>query len=51
MRVEKGVTLEKLRIGLSNFAKGSASPKVENRMGLSSFVKTSAAPKAEPTES
>ncbi|OEL19546.1 hypothetical protein BAE44_0019435 [Dichanthelium oligosanthes] len=52
VRVEKGITLEKLRIGLSNFAKASASPKADpTRTGLSSFVKTSAAPKAEPTES
>ncbi|XP_062198121.1 uncharacterized protein LOC133900878 [Phragmites australis] len=48
LRVEKGVTLEKLRMGLSNFAKTSASPKADpTRMGLSSFVKTSTASTAE----
>uniref|UniRef100_A0A0A9GXB6 MDP1 n=1 Tax=Arundo donax TaxID=35708 RepID=A0A0A9GXB6_ARUDO len=51
-RVENGITLEKLRMGLSNFAKTSATPKAEpTEMGLRRFFKTSADPKAEPTES
>ncbi|GJN38315.1 hypothetical protein PR202_gb27345 [Eleusine coracana subsp. coracana] len=49
--VEKGVTFEKLRMGLGNFAKSSAAPKAEQtQMGLRSFFKTSAAPKPHETE-
>jgi hypothetical protein len=52
VRVEKGVTLEKLRMGLGNFAKSFGAPKAEQtQMGLSSFFKTSATPKAEEAES
>ncbi|KAL6875778.1 hypothetical protein ACP4OV_013291 [Aristida adscensionis] len=52
VRVEKGLTLEKLNMGLSNFANNSAIQKAEpTRMGLSGFVKTNAAQGAEPTES
>lgn len=51
VRVEKGMTLEKLRMGLSNFAKTSATPKAKSSgMGLTSFAKTSATPKPEPTK-
>ncbi|TVU25618.1 hypothetical protein EJB05_28121, partial [Eragrostis curvula] len=52
VRVEKGVTLEKLRMGLGNYAKSVAIPKAEQtQMGLKSFFKTSAASKTEETES
>ncbi|KAL6659739.1 hypothetical protein ACP70R_002568 [Stipagrostis hirtigluma subsp. patula] len=52
VRVEEGITLQKLGIGLSSFAKTSTAPKAEQiRMGLGSFVKTSAAQKADQKES
>lgn len=51
MRVNKGVTLEKLRIGLGNFAKSFAAPKAEQKqMGLGSYFKTSTTVKAHETE-